>query len=134
MIPLRRCSAAGSFLLYNLSIRGIARDADAPPAVKPVIQNQPHRKFHQRRNRRGIALRRFALDGENSIILVTLAAFSIFCAVKSDKPFVNIAVPVVAAVVLIANGTMTCYMSIFVIFSLMPRASMEVSIQSLVSS
>ena len=52
----------------------------------------------------------------NSIILVTLAAFSIFCAVKSDKPFVNIAVPVVAAVVLIANGTMTCYMSIFVIF------------------
>ena len=52
----------------------------------------------------------------NSIILVTLAAFSIFCAVKSDKPFVNIAVPVVSAVVLIANGTMTCYMSIFVIF------------------
>ena len=52
----------------------------------------------------------------NSIILVTLAAFSIFCAVKSDKPFVNIAVPVIAAVVLIANGTMTCYMSIFVIF------------------
>lgn len=52
----------------------------------------------------------------NSIILVTLAAFSIFCAVKSDKPFVNTAVPVVAAVVLIANGTMTCYMSIFVIF------------------
>ena len=52
----------------------------------------------------------------NSIILVTLAAFSIFCAVKSYKPFVNIAVPVIAAVVLIANGTMTCYMSIFVIF------------------
>ena len=52
----------------------------------------------------------------NSIILVTLAAFSIFCAVKSDKPFVNIAVPVIAAVVLIANGTMTCYISIFVIF------------------
>ena len=52
----------------------------------------------------------------NSIILVTLAAFSIFCAVKSDKPFVNIAVPVITAVVLIANGTMTCYMSIFVIF------------------
>ncbi len=52
----------------------------------------------------------------NSIILVTLAAFSIFCAVKSDKPFVNIAVPVIAAVVIIANGTMTCYMSIFVIF------------------
>lgn len=52
----------------------------------------------------------------NSIILVTLAAFSVFCAVKSDKPFVNIAVPVIAAVVLIANGTMTCYMSIFVIF------------------
>lgn len=52
----------------------------------------------------------------NSIILVTLAAFSIFCAVKSDKPFINIAVPIIAAVVLIANGTMTCYMSVFVIF------------------
>ena len=52
----------------------------------------------------------------NSIILVTLAAFSIFCAVKSDKPVINIAVPIIAAIVLIANGTMTCYMSIFVIF------------------
>ena len=51
----------------------------------------------------------------NSIILVTLAAFSVFCAVKSDKPFVNIAVPAVTAVVLIVNGTMTCYLSVFVI-------------------
>lgn len=52
----------------------------------------------------------------NSTILVVLAAFSIFCAVKSDKPVVNILVPVLTACVLIVNGTMTCYLSIFLIF------------------
>ena len=52
----------------------------------------------------------------NSVILVTLAAFSVFCAVRSDKPFVNIAVPALVALVLISNGTKACYYSIFVIF------------------
>ena len=52
----------------------------------------------------------------NSTILVVLAAFSIFCAVKSDKPAVNILVPILTACVLMINGTMTCYLSIFLIF------------------
>ena len=52
----------------------------------------------------------------NSTILVVLAAFAVFCAVKSDKKIINIAVPVITALVLMVNGTMTCYLSIFVIF------------------
>ena len=52
----------------------------------------------------------------NSTILVVLAAFAVFCAVKSDKPVVNILVPVLTAAVLIVNGTMTCYLSIFLIY------------------
>lgn len=52
----------------------------------------------------------------NSTILVVLAAFSVFCAVKSDKKAINILVPLLAALVLFTNGTMTCYLSIFLIF------------------
>ncbi len=52
----------------------------------------------------------------NSTILVILAAFSVFCAVKSDKKAVNILVPILTALCLIINGTMTCYLSIFLIF------------------
>lgn len=51
----------------------------------------------------------------NSTILVVLAAFAVFCAVKSDKKAVNILVPVLAALVLMTNGTLTCYLSIFLI-------------------
>ncbi len=51
----------------------------------------------------------------NSTILVVLAAFAIFCAVKSDKRIVNITVPALAAVMLMVNGTMTCYLSIFLV-------------------
>lgn len=51
----------------------------------------------------------------NSTILVILAAFAVFCSVKSDKRWVNILVPAIAAVVLMVNGTMTCYLSIFLI-------------------
>ncbi len=52
----------------------------------------------------------------NSTILVVLAAFTVFCAVKSDKMIVNILVPALTALCLILNGTMTCYLSIFLIF------------------
>ena len=52
----------------------------------------------------------------NSTIVVVLAAFAVFCAVKSDKKAVNILVPTLAALVLFTNGTMTCYLSIFLIF------------------
>ena len=51
----------------------------------------------------------------NSTILVILSAFAVFCAVKSDKPAVNVLVPVLAALCLILNGTMTCYLSVFLI-------------------
>ena len=51
----------------------------------------------------------------NSTILVVLSAFAVFCAVKSDKKIVNLLVPVLSAVCLIINGTMTCYRSVFLI-------------------
>ena len=41
----------------------------------------------------------------NSVIVVTLAAFSVFCAVKSEKLPVNILVPALALLVLLSNGT-----------------------------
>lgn len=53
----------------------------------------------------------------NSVIVVTLAAFSVFCAVKSDKLPVNILVPVLALVVLLSNGTKACYFAVYVIFT-----------------
>ena len=52
----------------------------------------------------------------NSTILVILAAFAVFCSVKSDKKLINVLVPALSAVCLIINGTMTCYLSIFLIF------------------
>ena len=52
----------------------------------------------------------------NSTILVILSAFAVFCAVKSDKRIVNVLVPVLTALCLILNGTMTCYLAIFLIF------------------
>ena len=51
----------------------------------------------------------------NSTILVVLAAFSVFCAVKSDKKPINILVPAISALCLMINGTLTCYLSIFLI-------------------
>ena len=53
----------------------------------------------------------------NSVIVVTLAAFSVFCAVKSDKLLINILVPALALLVLLSNGTKACYFAIFVIFT-----------------
>lgn len=52
----------------------------------------------------------------NSVILVVLSAFAVFCAIKSDKLFINTVVPALAALALIINGTKACYFSIFVIF------------------
>ena len=53
----------------------------------------------------------------NSVIVVTLAAFSVFCAVKSDKLLINILVPALALLVLLSNGTKACYLAIYVIFT-----------------
>lgn len=53
----------------------------------------------------------------NSVIVVTLAAFSVFCAVKSDKLLVNILVPALTLLVLLSNGTKACYLAVYVIFT-----------------
>lgn len=53
----------------------------------------------------------------NSVIVVTLAAFSVFCAVKSDKILVNILVPVLALLALLSNGTKACYFAVFAVFT-----------------
>lgn len=53
----------------------------------------------------------------NSVIVVTLAAFSVFCAVKSEKFIVNILVPALALLVLLSNGTKACYFAVYVIFT-----------------
>ena len=53
----------------------------------------------------------------NSVIVVTLAAFSVFCAVKSEKLPVNILVPALALLVLLSNGTKACYFAVYVIFT-----------------
>lgn len=53
----------------------------------------------------------------NSVIVVTLAAFSVFCAVKSDKLLINILVPALALLVLLSNGTKACYLAVYVIFT-----------------
>jgi hypothetical protein len=53
----------------------------------------------------------------NSVIVVTLAAFSVFCSSKTDKAWINILVPVIALVVLLSNGTKACYYGVYVIFA-----------------
>lgn len=53
----------------------------------------------------------------NSVIIVTLAAFSVFCAVKSDKILVNTLVPALTLLVLLSNGTKACYFAIFAVFT-----------------
>ena len=53
----------------------------------------------------------------NSVIVVTLAAFSVFCAVKSEKILVNTLVPALTLLVLLSNGTKACYFAVYVIFT-----------------
>ena len=52
----------------------------------------------------------------NSVIVVVLSAFAVFCAIKSDKKLLNICVPAIAMICLCINGTKACYFSIFMIF------------------
>lgn len=53
----------------------------------------------------------------NSVIVVTLAAFSVFCSIKLDKAPVNIIVPVLALIILLSNGTKACYFAVYIIFA-----------------
>lgn len=52
----------------------------------------------------------------NSIIFVTLAVFAVLYAYKSDNKAVQIGVPALTALILIANSTRACYMGLFCIF------------------
>lgn len=53
----------------------------------------------------------------NSIIFVTLAVFGILYAYNSDKKAVQIGIPALTALVLVANSTRACYMGLFCIFA-----------------
>ncbi len=52
----------------------------------------------------------------NSILLVTLAAFAVGWAVKTERRKLALLVPCVAAALFLTNGTKACYFSIFAIF------------------
>ena len=53
----------------------------------------------------------------NSVIVVTLAAFSVFCAIKLDRSPINILVPVIALIILLTNGTKACYFAVYIVFA-----------------
>lgn len=53
----------------------------------------------------------------NSIIFVTLSVFGILYAYNSDKKAVQIGIPALTALVLVANSTRACYMGLFCIFA-----------------
>lgn len=53
----------------------------------------------------------------NSAILVVLAAFSVFCAVKTGRSWVTVTVPALALIVLLTNGTKACYLAVYAIFT-----------------
>ena len=52
----------------------------------------------------------------NSVILVTLTGFLLYCALRSERRLVNYAVPPLCAFALILNGTKACYYSIFAMY------------------
>lgn len=52
----------------------------------------------------------------NSIIFVTLAVFAVLYAYKSDKPAVQVGIPALTALILVANSTRACYLGLFCIF------------------
>lgn len=52
----------------------------------------------------------------NSIILTVVSSFGMCFAVSTDKKLFTYTVPVIVAVMLVANGTMSCYLTAFVLF------------------
>lgn len=53
----------------------------------------------------------------NSIIFVTLSVFAILYAYNSEKKAVQIGLPALTALILVANSTRACYMGLFCIFA-----------------
>lgn len=52
----------------------------------------------------------------NSILLVTLSAFAVGYAVKTEKKWLSVLIPVIVSALFLTNGTKACYYSIFAIF------------------
>ena len=52
----------------------------------------------------------------NSILLVTLSAFAVGYAVKTEKKWLSVLIPVAVSALFLTNGTKACYYSIFAIF------------------
>lgn len=53
----------------------------------------------------------------NSIIFVTLSVFAILYAYNCDKKWVQIGIPALTALILVANSTRACYLGLFCIFA-----------------
>lgn len=51
----------------------------------------------------------------NSIILTFVCSFGMYYAVSTDKKLLKYIIPVILAVMLVANGTMSCYLTAFVL-------------------
>ena len=52
----------------------------------------------------------------NSLILITLCAFCMYVAAKTEKKYAQVIIPVMVLVLLLTNGTKSCYASDFVFF------------------
>ena len=66
----------------------------------------------------GIGLSGWVIDDNrcaNSILLVTMAVFSVGFAAQSGKRWVNVLLPAVVTAMLIANGTKACYAGLFAV-------------------
>lgn len=53
----------------------------------------------------------------NSILLVTLSTFATGCAVKTERKWLSVLIPVAVSALFLTNGTKACYFSLFVIFA-----------------
>ena len=52
----------------------------------------------------------------NSILLVTLSTFAVGYAVKTERRWLSVLIPVIVTALFLTNGTKACYYSIFAIF------------------
>ncbi|MBR5094402.1 MAG: O-antigen ligase family protein [Oscillospiraceae bacterium] len=53
----------------------------------------------------------------NSILLVTLSCFDVWYAVKTQRKWLSVLIPVAVATLFLTNGTKACYVSLFAIFA-----------------
>ncbi len=68
----------------------------------------------------GLGYTGWAIDDNrcaNSILLVTLSAFGVWYAVKTERKWLALLIPPVITAIFLVNGTKACYASLFVIFT-----------------